>query len=62
MWFIADHPTKADASAFGLLAAAICSQLPTPVCSYARSKPNLVAFVDRARGRWFPEMADAPAA
>jgi hypothetical protein len=25
------------------------------VCSYARSKPNLVAFVDRALARFFPE-------
>jgi glutathione S-transferase len=54
-WFIADHPTKADASAFGLLAASILSPLPTPVCSYARTKPNLVAFVERARARFFPE-------
>jgi hypothetical protein len=25
------------------------------MCSYARSKPNLVAFVERALGRFFPE-------
>jgi hypothetical protein len=40
-WFIADGPTKADATAFGLLAVSILSPLPTPVCTYARSKPNL---------------------
>jgi glutathione S-transferase len=51
-WFIADRPTKADASAFGLLAVAIRSELPTPVCSYARTKPNLVAFVERGIARW----------
>ncbi len=61
-WFVADHPTKVDASAFGLLAVAIRSQLPTPACSHARTKPNLVAFVERARAQWFPEMAAAPAA
>lgn len=54
-WFIADEPTKADATAFGLLAVSIRSPLTTPVCAYARSKPNLVAFVDRALARWFPE-------
>jgi glutathione S-transferase len=54
-WFVADAPTKADASAFGLLAVSIRSPMTTPVCSYARSKPNLVAFVDRALGRFFPE-------
>ncbi|HEV3192006.1 MAG TPA: glutathione S-transferase family protein [Polyangiaceae bacterium] len=54
-WFVTDGPTKADASAFGLLAVSIRSPLTTPVCSYARSKPNLVAFVDRALARFFPE-------
>jgi glutathione S-transferase len=54
-WFVADRPTKADASAFGLLAVSIRSPLMTPVCSYARSKPNLVAFVERALTRFFPE-------
>lgn len=54
-WFIADHPTKADAIAFGLLAVSIRSPLPTPACSYARAKPNLVAYVDRALARFFPD-------
>lgn len=54
-WFIADHPTKADAIAFGLLAVSIRSPMPTPTCSYARTKPNLVAYVDRALARFFPK-------
>ncbi len=57
-WFITDQPTKADASAIGLLAVSIRSPLPTPTCTYARSKPNLVAFVDRALSRFFPEQAN----
>ena len=61
-WFIADGPTKADAIAFGLLAVSIRSALPTPVCTYARSMNNLVAFVDRALARWFPENATARSA
>ncbi len=55
-WFITDVPTRVDASAFGLLASSIRPPLPTPVCTYARSKPNLVAFVDRAFARFFPEL------
>ncbi len=55
-WFITGEPTTTDASAFGLLAVSIRSTLPTPVCTYARSKPNLVAFVDRAFARFFPEL------
>ena len=58
-WFITDRPTKADASAFGLLAVAIRSPLDTPVCRYTRGKPNLVAFVDRTLARLFPEHARA---
>jgi glutathione S-transferase len=54
-WFISDHPTKADASAFGLLAVSIKSGMETPVCTYARTKPNLVAFVDRMLATVFAE-------
>jgi glutathione S-transferase len=54
-WFIRDRPTKADASAFGLLAVAIRSGLDTPVCRYTRAQPNLVAFVDRILARLFAE-------
>jgi glutathione S-transferase len=59
-WFLGgEHPTKVDASAFGLLAPTIRSQLPTPVYSYARTKTNLVAFVDRAVNRFFAEKTPA---
>jgi glutathione S-transferase len=54
-WFFGDAPVKADASAFGLLAATIKSPLQTPVCSYARAQPTLVAYVDRALTHFFPE-------
>jgi glutathione S-transferase len=55
-WFVSDQPTKADASAFGLLASSIRSTLPTPTCSYARTKSNLVDFVERMLARFFPEL------
>jgi glutathione S-transferase len=58
-WFIGDRPTKADASAFGLLAVAIRSGLDTPVCRYTRAQPNLVAFVDRMIGRLFAEQTSS---
>jgi hypothetical protein len=50
-----ENDNRKGPSAFGLLAVSIRSPLMTPVCSYARSKPNLVAFVDRALARFFPE-------
>jgi glutathione S-transferase len=55
-WFLGDVPTKVDASAFGLLAVAIKAPLDTPVCVYARKQPTLVAYVDRALTRFFPEL------
>jgi glutathione S-transferase len=55
-WLVADHPTRIDASAFGLLALPIRSGLPTPVATWAREQPTLVAFVERARARFFPEL------
>lgn len=61
-WFIGDRPTKADASAFGLLAVAIRSGLDTPVCRYTRAQPNLVAFVNRMMARLFTEPGQAEAA
>jgi glutathione S-transferase len=61
-WFIADHPTKVDASAFGLLAVSIRSPMQTPVCAYARTKANLVAFVDRFQAKVWGEQAAQEAA
>lgn len=54
-WFLGNEPTKADASAFGLLAVAIKGPLDTPVCTYARSQSGLVAYVDRALTYFFPQ-------
>lgn len=61
-WFVADHPARIDASAFGLLAGPILSGIPTPAAAHARSLPNLVAFVARAKARFFPELTAAIAA
>lgn len=58
-WFITDHPTKADASAFGLLASTIRSPIDTPVYRHARAQKTLVAFVDRMLSHLFA--ADRPA-
>jgi glutathione S-transferase len=58
-WLVGDEPCKADASAFGHLAISILSDLPTPVCRYARTLPPLVRYVERARDRFFPELSAA---
>jgi glutathione S-transferase len=56
-WFFGDRPTKADASAFGLLALLMKSELPTPTATYARSQPTLVKFVERTLAHFFPELS-----
>lgn len=61
-WLVADQPSKVDASAFGLLAVPILNGMPTPVASYARTLPNLVAYVERGKARFFPELAAEAAA
>lgn len=58
-FFLGDEPTKVDVSAFGLLAVTIRSGIDTPVMQYARTKPTLVAFVDRVMARYFPEIEAA---
>ncbi len=61
-WLVADHPTKVDASAFGLLGVTVWGGLDTPVCRHARTHQPLVAYLERCRARWFPELAVQQAA
>lgn len=61
-WLIADHPTKVDASAFGLLGVTVWGGLDTPVCRYARTLTSLVKYLERARATFFPELVNAAAA
>ena len=56
-WAVADHPTLTDCSVWGLLAPSIFSPFPTPCMSHARGLPPIVAFVERVRARFFPEIA-----
>ncbi len=58
-WAVADHPTLTDCSVWGLLAPSIFSPFPTPCMSHARGLPPIVAFVERVRARFFPEIAPA---
>lgn len=55
-WLVSDHPTKTDATAFGLLAPCVLGGFETPVCQYARTLAPITAFVERARARFFPEL------
>ena len=56
-WAFGDHPTLTDCSIWGLLAPSIFSPFATPCMSYARGLAPIVAFVERVRARFFPELA-----
>jgi glutathione S-transferase len=56
-WIFGERPTLTDCSLWGLLAPSIFSPLPTPCMSYARTLSPIVSHVERARARFFPEIA-----
>ncbi|MFZ5479746.1 MAG: glutathione S-transferase family protein [Myxococcota bacterium] len=58
-WFFGDRPTLTDCSAFGLLAPALGAPHQRPAMAHARSLPPIVAFVERCRTTWFPEVRGA---
>jgi glutathione S-transferase len=61
-WAIGNEPTLTDCSLFGLLAPSIYSGIPTPCMTYARTLTPIVAFIERARQRFFPELPASAAA
>lgn len=60
-WAVGNAPSLTDCSVFGLLAPALWSPAPTPCFAHAKTLPALVAYAERVRARWFPEIA-SPAA
>jgi glutathione S-transferase len=56
-WAVAERPTLTDCTLWGMLAAVIYAPFLTPCMAHARALPPLVAFVERARARFFPEIA-----
>lgn len=54
-YFFGDQPTSLDAVVYGFVAIFVFSPLESPVATYARTLPTLVAFCERVRATWFPE-------
>lgn len=61
-WAVGDAPSLTDCTLFGLLAPALWSPAPTPCFAHAKSLPALVAYAERVRARWFPEVPPSPTA
>jgi glutathione S-transferase len=58
-FFFGDEPTGVDAIVFGALATSLLTPIESPIRDFLRSQRALVAYADRMRERFFPELAAA---
>jgi glutathione S-transferase len=58
-FFFGDEPTGVDAIVFGALATSLLTPIGSPIRDFLRSQRALVAYADRMRERFFPELAVA---
>jgi glutathione S-transferase len=54
-YFLGDEPTGLDACAFGFLGVTLYVKGDNPLYRHAASIPNLAAYTERMRARYFPE-------
>jgi glutathione S-transferase len=58
-YFFGDEPTSADAIVFGALATTVLTPIESPIRKFLRSQPGCVAYAERMRARFFPELTVA---
>jgi glutathione S-transferase len=59
-YFFGDDPTGIDAVVFGALATSLLTPIESPIRDFLGSQPAFVAYADRMRACFFPELAAAP--
>ena len=59
-FFFGSEPTSVDAIVFGTLATSVLTPVESPIRDFLRSQPACVAYAERMRERFFPELAAAP--
>jgi glutathione S-transferase len=59
-FFFGDEPTSLDAIVFGTLASTVLTPIETPIRDFLRSQPRCIAYAERMRERFFPELAPPP--
>ena len=59
-FFFGEHATTIDATVFGVLAPTLLTPIDTPIRSFLRSEPKAIAYAERMRGQFFPELAGTP--
>jgi len=58
-FFFGHEPAGIDAIVFGALATSILTPIESPIRDFLRSQPACVAYAERMRARYFPELAAA---
>jgi glutathione S-transferase len=58
-FFFGDQVTSTDAIVFGTLAPTVLTPIDTPIRTFLRSQPKALAYAERIRTRFFPELAPA---
>jgi glutathione S-transferase len=58
-FFFGKQPTGLDAIVFGALATTVLTPIESPIREFLRSQPACVAYAERMRARFFPELAGA---
>jgi glutathione S-transferase len=58
-FFFGDEPSGIDAVVFGTLASTVLTPIESPIRDFLRSQPACVAYAERMRARFFPELAAA---
>jgi glutathione S-transferase len=56
-FFFGEEPTGIDAIVFGALAPTLLTPIESPIREFLRSQPGCVAYAERMRARFFPELA-----
>jgi glutathione S-transferase len=56
-FFFGGVPTGVDAIVFAALATTVLTPIESPIRDFLRSQPVCVAYAERMRARYFPELA-----
>jgi glutathione S-transferase len=56
-FFFGDQATSTDAVVFGTLAPTVLTPIDTPIRAFLLSQPKVLAYAERLRARFFPELA-----
>lgn len=57
-FFFGETPTSIDATVFGTLASSVLTPIDTPIRTFLMAQPKAVAYAERMRARFFPELLE----